>query len=184
MKHGGDPCRYRHQHLSSRSSAISGAFEALSRFAESGYVDILIPDVVAEEFTSLPADKAQAVAGIRKALTELRRGTPDDFAPTIEKFESDVAEEFRRIDADAEAIFTNWRARTQAKLIDVGDDHARRVLAKYFDGQLPFKSRKSRADFPDAFIVEVLTDLAEQEVAANCGKPMWSALASIRSRTS
>lgn len=53
--------------------------------------------------------------------------------------------------------------RTRAKLIAPGDGHAERVLSKYFDGRLPFKSRKSRADFPDAFIVETLLDIGAAE---------------------
>jgi hypothetical protein len=141
----------------------SGAFEALARFAESGYVEILIPDIVAKEFTSLPVDKAQALAGSRKALADLRRRTPDDFAPIIDKFEADVAEEFRRIEVETEATFGAWLARSNATLNSTGGGHTERVLAKYFAGERPFKSKKSRADFPDAFIVEVLADLAAEK---------------------
>jgi hypothetical protein len=64
-----------------------GAFEAIARLAEAGYIEILIPEVVAKEFTSLPTDKAQAVAGLRKALSDLRRAAPEDFVATIDQFE-------------------------------------------------------------------------------------------------
>jgi hypothetical protein len=141
----------------------SGSTEALARFAESGYVTILVPEVVAKEFKSLPADKAQAAAGLRKALTELRRGTPEEFASTIDKFEADVDDEFRRIEVESETIFNAWVARTKATFVGASNDHAQRVLIRYFDGTLPFKSKKSRGDFPDAFIVEVLLDLAAEE---------------------
>lgn len=141
----------------------SGALEALSRLAEARYVRILIPDIVAREFTSLPADKAQALAGVRKALTDLRRSMPDDFTTVIEQFQNNIAEEFHRIEAEAAALFKTWVDRTGADMIAPGSGHAERVLAKYFDGALPFKSRKSRADFPDAFIVEVLADLATDD---------------------
>jgi len=157
----------------------SGSTEALARFAESGYVTIFVPEVVAKEFASLPADKAQAAAGLRKVLTELRRGTPEEFAPTIEKFEADVDGEFRRIEMESEAIFQAWTARTKANFVGATNDHAQRVLTRYFDGTLPFKSKKSRADFPDAFIVEVLLDLAAEEelFVVTADKRMSDALA-------
>lgn len=50
--------------------------------------------------------------------------------------------------------------RVKGRLINPGDGHAQRILTKYFEGELPFGSRKARKDFPDAFIVEILLDLA------------------------
>jgi hypothetical protein len=37
------------------------------------------------------------------------------------------------------------------------------VVGKYFKGALPFSGPKARQDFPDAFVVETIADLAEDE---------------------
>jgi len=156
-----------------------GSFEALARLAEAGYVDIFIPEPVAREFVSLPTNKASAVSGLRKALSDLRRTMPDAFAQAIESFEGDVTAQIKEIENSAESVFNAWVTRTHAELVGPSGDHAQRVLDKYFEGKPPFKTRKSRADFPDAFIVEILVALAREEplLVATADKPMADALA-------
>lgn len=159
----------------------SGAFEALARLAEAGHIEILIPEPVAREFVTLPTDKANAITGLAKALADLRRAMPDEFAAKIESFEDDVAKQLQEIEATAESVFNAWISRTGAEVVGPGDDHAQRVLDKYFDGKPPFKTRKSRNDFPDAFIVEILAELANDEplLVVTGDKRMADALAPI-----
>lgn len=162
-----------------------GGFEALARLAEAGHVEIFIPEPVAKEFVSLPTDKATAVGGLRRALSDFRRAMPDEFAQTIESFDDDVSTQIQEIEAAAESVFNAWVARTGAEIVGAGADHAQRVLEKYFEGQPPFKTRKSRGDFPDAFIVEILAELASNEplLVATGDKRMAEALASRQNIT-
>lgn len=162
-----------------------GGFEALARLAEAGHVDIFIPEPVAKEFVSLPTDKATAVGGLRKALSDLRRAMPDEFAQTIESFDDGVSAQIQGIEAAAESVFKAWVARTGAEIVESCADHGQRVLEKYFEGRPPFKTRKSRGDFPDAFIVEILADLASDEplLVATGDKRMAEALASRQNIT-
>jgi hypothetical protein len=47
-------------------SLAGGSFEALARFAEAGHVEVLIPEVIAKEFTALSSEQLDAVASHRR----------------------------------------------------------------------------------------------------------------------
>src|SRR4051794_11608505 len=85
-----------------------GGFEALARLAEADHVEIFIPDVVAQEFVSLPAEKAEAVTTLQKALTILRRAAPESFSSPIDSFEAEVLAEFKGVEATAKQVFDEW----------------------------------------------------------------------------
>jgi rRNA-processing protein FCF1 len=57
----------------------SGPVEALSRFAEAGYVDVYIPQVVEEEFKLLPSSRIEALDGLKTTLKKLRKNSPEEF---------------------------------------------------------------------------------------------------------
>jgi len=72
--------------LRSDASLSSGPMEALARFAEKGHVEILIPYVVAEEFTTNPSPKVESLAELRKALKNLKQNVHSNLHPTIAEF--------------------------------------------------------------------------------------------------
>jgi PIN domain len=148
--------------LRSDARLSSGPMEALARFAEKGHVEILIPSVVAGEFTSKPSAKIESLEELHKTLKKLKYNVPSDLHVIIAEFETRIAEEFDRLEAVAKQRFTEWQKRTGAKIVQPAADHAARVMHKYFAGTLPFGSVKARTDIPDAFIVETILDLASQ----------------------
>ena len=148
--------------LRSDARLSSGPMEALARFADKGHVEILIPSVVAGEFTSKPSAKIESLEEMQKTLKKLRHNVPSNFHVTIADFETRIVEEFDRLEAVAKERFTEWQKRTGAKIVQPAADHAARVMDKYFAGTLPFGSVKARTDIPDAFIVETMLDLATE----------------------
>jgi hypothetical protein len=146
--------------LRSDARLSSGPMEALTRFAETGHVEILIPFVVAGEFTSKPSVKIESLEELHKTLKKLKHNVPSNLHVTIAEFETRIAEEFDRLEGVAKRRFIEWRKRTGAKIVQPAADHAARVMDKYFAGTLPFGSIKARTDIPDAFIVETILDLA------------------------
>jgi len=136
--------------------------EALARFAEKGHVEILIPYVVAGEFTTKPSSKIESLAELHKTLKKLKQNIPSEFHSTISEFETRIENEFNKLEAAAKQRFTEWQARTGAIIIDSGPDHAKKVMEKYFAGTPPFGSVKARTDIPDAFIVETILELASE----------------------
>lgn len=51
-------------------SLRGGNFEVLARLAEAGYLEVLIPEVVAKEFTSPSSDQIEAVASLKGSCQE------------------------------------------------------------------------------------------------------------------
>jgi len=141
-------------------SLSSGPMEALARFAEQGYVEIVVPYVVAKEFTTKSSAKMESMDGLRKALKELRKTLPKHRHEIISEFEARIGKEFDDLEASAKQRFNEWRSRTNATIVDPGSDHAGKVLAQYFAGSPPFTAVKARKDFPDGFILETVRDLA------------------------
>jgi hypothetical protein len=136
--------------------------EALVRFAEKGHVEILIPSVVAGEFTSKPSTKIESLAELRKTLKNVKQNVARELHAAIADFEKRIAEEFDKIEAAAKLRFAEWQERTGAIIVHPAADHAAKVMEKYFAGIPPFALPKSRQDIPDAFIVEAIVDLALQ----------------------
>ncbi|MBL8295438.1 MAG: DUF4935 domain-containing protein [Bryobacterales bacterium] len=148
--------------LRSDPGLSSGPMEALARHAKKGRVEILIPSVVAGEFTSKPSAKIESLEELHKTLKKLKQNAPSHLHVTIAEFETHIEAEFNRHEAVAKQRFTEWQKRTGAKIVQPAADHAARVLDKYFAGTLPFGSVKARTDIPDAFIVETILGLASQ----------------------
>jgi hypothetical protein len=146
-----------------RSASLdSGPFEALARLAEAGYVEILLPDVAVREFNSLPSKKREAKEALNKAMHAAKKALPKSDHNVLEEIENQVAVTFDKFEKAAKASLKKWMMRTKAHLLPVGAHHGKAVVAKYFDGTPPFRSKKSRDDFPDGFIVESILDAAKQ----------------------
>ena len=58
--------------LRSNARLSSGPMEALARFAEKGHVEILIPSVVAGEFTSKPSAKIESLEELHKSIRQTK----------------------------------------------------------------------------------------------------------------
>jgi hypothetical protein len=141
----------------------SGSMEALARYAEKGYVEILVPFVAAGEFSTKSSSKIDSLLELRKCIKNLKQNLPNDLHPRLSEFESSIAEEFDNLELTAKQRFQQWQERTGAIIIEPTGDHAKNVMDRYFKGQLPFGSPKARVDIPDAFIVEAIIGAAADD---------------------
>ncbi len=146
--------------LRSDPKFASAASEALARYAEEEYLEILIPQVVAGEFSSLPGPKLAVFDEMYAALNKFRGNTPEDLHDTIAGFKLGIRNGFEELQKTAQARFDQWIARTGATILPVAPGHGDRVMKRYFAGEPPFRRPKFRDDIPDAFIVETILDLA------------------------
>jgi hypothetical protein len=136
--------------------------KALTRFAANGHVEMLIPWIVAREFTSKPSPRIETMAELRKSLKNLKKTGLNELHKKIADFETSVEKEFERHESLAKQRFAEWEKRTGAVILPPAADHATKVMDKYFAGTLPFSSEKARTDIPDAFVVEAILDLTSQ----------------------
>lgn len=146
--------------LHNNRSLTGGSFEALTRLAAAGHVEVVIPEVIAKEFTALSSQQLEAVASYREAVKKLRDAFPNSLRPRIDTLNKNVKDLIESSESEAASAFNLWMERVKGRVITPGSEHAQRIIAKYFDGILPFGAKKARTDFPDAFIAEVILDLA------------------------
>jgi hypothetical protein len=144
-------------------SLAGGSFEALARLAEANHVEVLIPEVIAREFTALSSEQLDAVTSYREAIKKLHNTFPNSLRSRINALKKSLNDLTESFESEATSTFNLWLERVSGRVIKPGSEHAQRILLKYFDGTLPFGDRKARKDFPDAFIVETILDLAVDE---------------------
>lgn len=159
-----------------------GGFEALARFAEAGYVEVYIPQVVASEFASPSAVAAEALASSKKALAELRRHVSGDLNNRIDAFETELVGALAAAQQQADDTLAKWIKRTDAEVVAIAANHSEQVFKRYFAGQPPFREAKSRADLPDAFIFQAFLDLARAGdlLVVTADKRLATALSSVQ----
>jgi len=67
----------------------------------------------------------------------------------------------RLIEERVDGVFKHLKI----KIVDIGRDDGKEVMARYFDGRPPFSSPKNRKDIPDAFIYRAAQHLCHHNVS-------------------
>lgn len=140
----------------------NAAFKALGRMAESGNAKLHLSSVSLREFvTQQEAHFATSIAEAQSALRDIRRRTPtsEPLLPQVIGAESLLRSLELGLRESAKTGLPSWIAETGATVHSARPDHGERVLDAYFGGKPPFKTKKKRDDFPDAFIFTALADL-------------------------
>jgi len=148
--------------LSQYPKRDNAAFVTIARLASTKDVVVHLSDVSVREFTSQEEGHFKTgIEEIRKALKNLQRRIPSDQSVLTEigsiLTSTDSVE--KQLITLAQTSLQNWLRAAGAEICTPKSDHSDRVLAAYFQGTLPFKNKKSRDDFPDAFILAALQDL-------------------------
>jgi hypothetical protein len=119
--------------------------------------------VVKHEFLSQEEELYQSqVQKIISCVQDLqRRPLPETTAKLLES----SIESFKQIKPElsqfSEYELQVWCEVTGAEVLPVHISHGQRVIDSYFQGKSPFKKKKSREDFPDAFIWQAIFDISE-----------------------
>lgn len=138
----------------------SAAWKSLFRLAETQQVQIHISDISRREFVTHREQEFDAAIGDAKRFArKLGNIVPEESG--IADVQTKVAEiESRR--GQVSGDFDNWLAATSSKVHAVEDRQTSVVLDAYFSGTPPFSKLKSRDDFPDAFIYQMVVGLRDQ----------------------
>lgn len=157
------------------------AMRTFAQLCQVGFIECFIPHVVVREITTqAEIHQSKQVSAINVAFKALRRYNlpPDQFqrlkaaVDDLELYKPDVLGRPAR-------DFMTWCDTHRITHVPLSPDHGPRVLDAYFRGDDPFKTQKSREDFPDAYIYEIVKDLAsmplyvvcqDQNLAKACGR--------------
>lgn len=138
-------------------------FNALVRLAKSGKLRLHIPYLVQKEFVSQQIEiHEKHINSINNSIAQLQRRVTSDLTKKLDG----VRENFSKIQDDLiiypESEFTKWIKEVDGVVHLVSASHGAQVIEDYFEGALPYKSKKSREDIPDSFIWQTISDLASQ----------------------
>lgn len=148
--------------LSNVPKRDSAAFGTIDRLALNNDIAIHVSEVSVREFVS--QEEAHLEASIEQVRTQLRsvlRRLPPSEAviKTVVALQQSADLLAQQLALSATTAFPNWLQRLGAVVHAPKPDHGARVLWGYFGGHPPFKSKKKREDFPDAFILASLQDV-------------------------
>lgn len=142
----------------------SSSFSALEKLSRRGYVQIHVSTVAVREFVSQDEEHfSKTLGALHHQIKELRKREVSAVEGTIGKLERALGNLKGKLQNHADASMKAWLSRVGAQVYSVHSKHTRRALGNYFSGGAPFKSKKNRADIPDAFIFECLKDIAIQD---------------------
>ena len=152
-----DTCIFRND-----PNRIKAPFRVFSRLASENKLKLYILDLVKKEFVSQRFDEYEsAVKNVKNALKALnRKFLPDEIKVKI----SQIIDEFSKVENNIKTYpefeFVTWLSSIHAEKVSIDANLAPVVLRSYFEGQKPFKNKKSRDYFPDAFIFESIKRLS------------------------
>lgn len=140
----------------------SAAFQALARIGNAGGVTTHIPEVVRREFLGYRENEyLTPVENIKKDLEKLKRKpAPESVTKNLEFQLASAVEIQNTLSEWIITEFDLWCGHIGAEIAPIQEHHGQAVINSYFDGAPPFKEKKNRDDFPDAFILESIRDLA------------------------
>ena len=137
----------------------SPAWKVLTKLAKRGMLEVHLSDVSKREFTTNREQEFDsAIAALNKSIRELK-----DFLPEgryWEDLEAQAAKMAKRRDWITDEL-SEFLMSVFATVHPVVGEHALTAVDAYFTGSAPFSKIKSRDDFPDAFIYQALTALAQ-----------------------
>jgi rRNA-processing protein FCF1 len=140
------------------------AFKSLERLAKFEKVQVYIPYVVKHEFLTQEEDSYQLhLQNILSKIQDLQKKPLPELA--IKLLHSSI-ESFEKLKPEmtqfAEREFQLWCEEINVQVLPVDKLHGEKIIESYFKGKLPFKKKKNRDDFPDAFVWQAIYDLSKK----------------------
>lgn len=140
------------------------AFRALKKLTDVGELRLHISQIVMQEFLSQQTE--QYLAGLSEIIAKSAKFKQKNIPHEIRQYLSGMEEHLNglkeELAAFAKADFDEWVSDLCAEVHPISESHGQKVMQAYFSGEAPFRERKRREDIPDAFIWQIIIDLAEQ----------------------
>jgi hypothetical protein len=137
-------------------------FLALQRLARAKKIKLHVPYFVHREFLShmFSEHLDSTIIPIERAVSKLKKNLPEEFSAKLLSLEEQFLELKNDIANYPEQEFNDWLKSIGAVIHPIANDHGLTVANAYFDGTPPFREKKKRDDFPDAFIWQTIYDLS------------------------
>lgn len=146
------------------------AMKTFARLCAGGFVQCFVPHVVENEVISQGVAHQKAeIAVMQASFRKLKKySLPELHYNALSKALNDLDRDKDEILSRPQDDFQRWCESIGAMRVPLGISHADDVLKAYFYGDAPFRTIKSREDIPDAFIYQVIRDLAAEPLLVVC----------------
>lgn len=135
-------------------------YNSLAILVENKVIKIFLPYLIEHEY--LEQLKKDYIDDINKTQSSLARvssryNVDSTFCTGIsEQISNFESETLKKVVSDFEE---NFCKRLNVEKVAIKSEHNIKVFEKYFQGETPFKNKKSREDIPDGFIFEAIQDI-------------------------
>jgi len=137
------------------------SMEILIKIAKNGQVELVIPEMVFEEFRTQQLEEIRnefsgAIAKTKSKISKTKDATESGY---LIESETNLQKALRGLEEGFNSRFDNFLTETNAEIIEPSLENFQDTFKYYFEGKKPFKSLKSRADIPDAVIYFQILDI-------------------------
>ncbi|MBE9572304.1 MAG: DUF4935 domain-containing protein [Proteobacteria bacterium] len=145
-------------------------FAGLAYLAQKGFLDIHVPYVIEQEFSShLEIEQrkrlSEVVNRLSRALNFEGKGDATNWLVGVT---SQIASKVDEIVLERSHAFRSWLEENGATFHPLTLTQSEKAWEAYFKGALPLKEPKSRKDIPDAFIFQSIVDLKDEHDKSLC----------------
>lgn len=153
-----DTCIYRQD--SWRNKA---AFRTITHLCKTNNMTIHIPFFVEREFISQLRDdyKKDITGSLSQIDSLLRKHMSPKQITKVKRIKQELEEIDTKLDRYISEEFNKWVKQIKAVKYGIRSSYGKRVAEAYFNGNPPFKYKKSRDDIPDSFIWETIIDITK-----------------------
>ncbi len=137
----------------------TSGMQMLLRLVKSGFLKLVIPEVVAKEY--LTKRVSESKASMEKVISEARKLKNSkvygsDYS--LSSIESSISEAIN----DIEPSFHEWASQEGIEIYEINNTSIEDIFNDYFLGVGAFKKPKNREDFPDAVILDCIRKLSTE----------------------
>jgi len=126
-------------------------------------IQLHIPSVVKEEcLTTNSIEISEDFSKIKSIIKKLKdKGLHKNEIDRLGFFLEQIEEFVEDVNESANSNWEEFIRNSNSIVHEIKKEHGVKVITDYFSGEAPFKHRKNREDFPDAFIYQSIIDINE-----------------------
>jgi hypothetical protein len=139
----------------------STRFQILQRLIKSNYVDLIIPEIVIEEYMTKRIEQANDdLKKIQSVIDNLhRKSIIDKDCYTVSHLSSYVTNSINQ----TKPIVELWLDENQVTVLPISQTSIDDLFKHYFEGTGAFRNKKQREDIPDAVIYDCIEKLSKSD---------------------
>lgn len=141
----------------------SAGMGVVNRLVNNGIVNLHVPELVVKEFSTKKIDgiieSLSKASSMLKSMDRDIRATETTLSHEVDGIKMSIDELSSSIKSRVDGIMQKWIDENRVNILPLKNEYTTLVFENYFVGGGVFRSKKERADLPDAFINLSISEL-------------------------